>query len=377
MDFELSREQKAMQETVRRFAADKLAPYAEQWEAEAIFPRAVFTDLAAMGLMGMNCPEDGGGSEVDRLTMSIVLEELARADLGVAVMLSVHNMVAGTVYQWANEEQRERWVRPMTGGALAAFCLTEPEAGSDAGGLRMVAVRDDAGYSLRGTKIFITSGGEAQYYLVMARIDPIKGNRGIGAFVVPAGQPGFALGKLEKKMGMQDSPTRELIFDRCHVPFADRLGSEEDGFRVALSALDGGRVGIGAIAVGLAQAAYEVALDYSQQRVQFGRPLNDFQAIQFMLADMAMQIQAARLLVYQAAVTLEQQKKAKLEASMAKCFASDVAMRVTTDAVQILGGYGYMRDYPVERYMRGAKVLQIVEGTNQIQRLVIAREIYR
>jgi alkylation response protein AidB-like acyl-CoA dehydrogenase len=262
-----------------------------------------------------------------------------------------------------------------SGELLGAFSLSESAAGSDAASLQCRAERNGDTYVLNGTKLWVTNGGEADLYLVMARTKPGKGAAGISCFVVEKGTPGFSFGKTERKMGLHSSPTRELIFEQCTLPLANRVGEEGQGFKIALSSLDGGRINIGAIATGVAQAAFEVARDYARQRQQFGRPIAAFEGIQFMLADMAMKIEAARLLVYEAAYKLDEGQDAGMYASMAKCFATDTAMEVTTNAVQVLGGAGYVRDYPVERYMRDVKVAQIFEGTNQIQRIVIARAL--
>jgi len=290
--------------------------------------------------------------------------------------LSVHNMVAGSIARFGNQEQRRRWVSSLASGELlGAFSLSEAAAGSDAASLQCRAQCHDHVYLLNGTKMWVTNGGEADIYLLMARTSGMKGAPGISCFVIQKGTPGFSFGKTERKMGLHSSPTRELIFENCEVPVANRLGEEGQGFKIALSSLDGGRINIGAIAVGVAQAAFETARNYSREREQFGQPISAFQGIQFMLADMAMKIEAARLLVYEAAYKVDKGQNASLYASMAKCFATDMAMEVTTNAVQILGGAGYVRDYPVERYMRDVKVTQIFEGTNQIQRVIIARAL--
>ncbi|MEO6890734.1 MAG: acyl-CoA dehydrogenase family protein, partial [Ktedonobacteraceae bacterium] len=297
-------------------------------------------------------------------------------DMATAVGLSVHNMVTGSIARFGNAGQRERWVARMASGELlGAFSLSEAGAGSDAANLQCRAERRDAGYVVNGSKMWVTNAGEAEVYLLMARTSPGSTSAGISCFVVEKDTPGLSFGKIERKMGLHSSPTRELIFENCHLSVANRLGEEGQGFKIALSSLDGGRINIGAVAVGVAQAAFETARDYAGQREQFGRPLGAFQAIQFMLADMAMKIEAARLLVYEAAHKLDHGQSAGMYASMAKCFASDTAMEVTTNAVQVLGGAGYVRDYPVERYMRDVKVAQIFEGTNQVQRIVIARAL--
>jgi alkylation response protein AidB-like acyl-CoA dehydrogenase len=376
MHFDLNEEQIEIRNTVRQFASQEMAPHAEYWDEQHCFPRDVYTKLAALGLMGMTTPEDLGGTMLGRLTGALAYEELAKGEMATAVGLSVHNMVTGSLAQFGNGEQRQRWVpRLAAGELLGAFSLSEAASGSDAASLQCRAERDGDTYSLNGSKMWVTNGGEADLYLVMARTAAGKGATGISCFVVEKGTPGFSFGKMERKMGLNSSPTRELIFEQCAIPAAQRIGKEGQGFKIALASLDGGRVNIGAIAVGVAQAAFETARDYARQRVQFGKPIASFQAIQFMLADMAMKIEAARLLVYEAAYKLDTGQNASMYAAMAKCFATDMAMEVTTNAVQILGGAGYVRDYPVERYMRDVKVAQIFEGTNQIQRIVIARAL--
>jgi len=292
------------------------------------------------------------------------------------VYISVHNMVANLIYQYGNEEQREKWVRPLaTGEKLAAYSLTEGEAGSDAGALRCSAVKTSGGYILNGTKLYVTSGEVADIYAVMVRTDEAQKAKGISAVVVEKGTPGFTFGPHEAKMGLNASPTTELNFNDCFIPSGNLLGQEGEGFNMALTALNGGRISIGACSTGLAQQAFDYALTYAHKRKQFGKPIATFQGMEFLIADLATEIEAARLMVYRAACLMDQGAPSVLEAAMGKRFATDMAMRVTTEAVQILGGYGYMKSYPVEMYMRSAKVAQIFEGTNQIQRMVIAREL--
>ena len=376
MQFDLNEEQSDIRDVVRQFAAQELAPHAEYWDEDHYFPREVYTRMAELGLMGMTTPEALGGTMLSRLTSAIVYEELAKGEMATTVGLSVHNMVTGSLARFGNEEQKQRWVPHLASGKLlGAFSLSEAASGSDAASLQCRAERVDDSYVLNGSKMWVTNGGEADLYLVMARTQKGKGAAGISCFVVEKGTPGFSFGKTERKMGLHSSPTRELIFEQCSIPATQRIGEEGQGFKIALASLDGGRINIGAIAVGVAQAAFEVARDYARERQQFNRPIATFQAIQFMLADMAMKIEAARLLVYEAAYKLDTGQNAGMYASMAKCFATDMAMEVTTNAVQVLGGAGYVRDYPVERYMRDVKVAQIFEGTNQIQRVVIGRAI--
>jgi alkylation response protein AidB-like acyl-CoA dehydrogenase len=376
MKFDLDEEQSDIRDMVRRFTEHEITPYAEEWDEMKHFPREIYHKMAGLGLMGMTTPEEYGGSALSRLSGALVYEELAKGEMATAVGLSVHNMVVGSIARFGNPEQRHRWVSSLASGELlGAFSLSEAASGSDAASLRCRAEFSDGIYVLNGTKLWVTNGGEAEIYLLMARTSGDKGSAGISCFVVEKDTPGFSFGKTERKMGLHSSPTRELIFENCEIPVANRLGEEGQGFKIALSSLDGGRINIGAIAVGVAQAAFETARNYSREREQFGQPISAFQGIQFMLADMAMKIEAARLLVYEAAYKLDEGQNAGMYASMAKCFATDMAMEVTTNAVQVLGGAGYVRDYPVERYMRDVKVAQIFEGTNQIQRVVIARAL--
>lgn len=374
MEFRFSEEQEALRSMARDFAEREMVPYSAEWEENAEFPRAVFAKMGDLGLAGMSCPEEYGGVALSRLSAAIVLEELARGDASMATTMAVHYMVAGLIYRHGDQDQRREWLPGLTSGRyLGAFGLTEASAGSDAASIKTKAVRQGDDYLIDGNKAFITGAGEAEVYAVMAKTDLTKGASGMSCFLITKDTPGFTIGKIEKKMGLNASPTGELIFDQCRVPSRSRLGPEGVGFKIAMSALDGGRVNTGAISVGLAQAAFDAAVNYARERVAFGQPIGDFQGIQFMLADMATQIDAARLLVYRAADLFDQGVVATQQAAMAKVYATDMAMRVTTDAVQVLGGYGYVREYNVERYMRMAKVGQIIEGTNQIQRMIIGR----
>lgn len=376
MNFELDDEQAEIRDMVRRFAEQEMIPYAEMWDEQHHFPREAYRRIGELGLMGMTTPEAYGGTALSRLSAAIAYEELAKGDMATAVAISVHNMVTGSVARFSNEEQRKRWVPKLASGEwLGGFSLSEAASGSDAASLQCRAERNGDAYILNGTKMWVTSGGEAQLYLLFARTGAGRTAPGVTAFVIEKDTPGFTFGKTERKMGLHSSPTRELIFDQCRVPVADRLSEEGQGFKIALSSLDSGRVNIGAVAVGVAQAAFDVARQYAREREQFGHPIGAFQGIQFMLADMAMKIEASRLLVYEAACKMDAGQNAGMAAAMAKCFATDTAMEVTTNAVQVLGGAGYVRDYPVERYMRDVKVAQIFEGTNQIQRVVIARAL--
>ncbi|HEX8727566.1 MAG TPA: acyl-CoA dehydrogenase family protein [Ktedonobacterales bacterium] len=374
MFFRLDDEQREIQGLARKFAQNEIAPHADAWDEEHHFPREVLQPMAELGLAGMLTPEQYGGMALPRLTGALIYEQIAQADMATAVWLSVHNMVSGLIARFGDDEQRQRWLpRLASGEALGAFSLSEAHAGSDATAIRATARREGDEYVLNGSKYWVTNAGQADIYAVMLRTDAEAGSRGISTFIVERDAGGFSIGKLERKMGLRSSPTGELIFENCRVPAANRLGAEGDGIKIALSSLDGGRVNIGSIAVGVAQAALDVATRYAGERQAFGKPLGAFEGIQFMLADMAMKTQASRLLVYEAAWKMDNGEQSVTAAAMAKCFATDSAMAVTTDAVQALGGAGYVRDWPVERYMRDAKVGQIFEGANQIQRIVIAR----
>lgn len=382
MHFDLDEEQADIRTIVRQFTEQEIIPYAGVWDEQSYFPREIYTKMAALGLLGMTTPESYSGSMLNRLSGTLVYEELAKGDMATAVGLSVHNMITSLLALFGNEEQRQHWVpRLAAGDILGAFSLSEAASGSDAASLQCQAKLYDNYYLINGSKMWVTNGGEADLYLLIARSSSGTGNSGISCFVAEKGIAGFSFGKTERKMGLHSSPTRELIFTDCQLPVTNRIGEDGQGFKIALSALNNGRVNIGAIAVGVAQAAFETACTYAKEREQFGKPIGAFQGIQFMLADMAMKIEAARLLVYEAAYKLDQGQdkhnitQLAMYASMAKCFASDMAMEVTTNALQILGGAGYVHDYPVERYMRDIKVAQIFEGTNQIQRIVIARAL--
>jgi len=376
MDFKLTDEQRLIRKAARDFATKELAPHAREWEETATFSREVFTKMGELDFTGLYVPEEYDGTGVGRLTAAVIFEELAKGCFATAVYISVHNMVTNLIYTYGNEEQRNRWVRPLARGEkLAAYSLTEGEAGSDAAALSCRAVKTDGGYLLNGTKLYVTSGEVSDIYAVMVRTDEAQKAKGISAVVVEKGTPGFSFGPHEPKMGLNASPTTELHFSDCFIPEANRLGQEGEGFNMALTALNGGRISIGACSTGLAQQAFDYALAYAHKRKQFGKPVASFQGMEFLIADLATEIEAARLMVYRAASLMDRGEPSVLEAAMGKRFATDMAMRVTTEAVQILGGYGYMKSYPVEMYMRSAKVAQIFEGTNQIQRVVIAREL--
>jgi alkylation response protein AidB-like acyl-CoA dehydrogenase len=375
-DFGLSEDQREVVGAVRAFVADRVAPSIGGYEERGEFPRDLFGALGEMGLTGIPYEERWGGGGQDFLTYAAVLEELATGSLSLAVTLSVHHLSASGIAWFGSDALKERYLPTLLSGRwLGAYALSEASSGSDAGSLRTRADRDGAdAFVLRWSKRFITHGGEAEFYLVMARTGG-EGPKGISAFAVERGWDGFGFGRLEPKMGWHASPMRELLFDGCRVPAENLIGEEGQGFRVALAALDGGRLGIAACSVGLGQAALDAAVGFARDRSQFGRPVIEFQGIRFMLADMATQVEAARRLYREAARVRDAGRDVSIAASMAKLFASDVAMRVTTDAVQVHGGYGYLRDFPVERYLREAKALQIVEGTNQVQRVVIGRRL--
>ncbi|MFC7440106.1 acyl-CoA dehydrogenase [Laceyella putida] len=377
MHFLLSEEQKIMRRMVRDFAANEIPPFLEAMDVHDQFPRELIRRMGEVGLMGIPIPEEWGGAGADFLSYILALEEISKVSATVGVILAVHTSV-GTMPIWkcGTEEQKRTYVTRMARGEmLGAFALTEPQAGSDAARIRTQARLVGDRYVLSGTKMFITNAGEADVYVTFAVTDPSKGTKGITAFIVEKDTPGLIVGKKEKKMGLGGSNTSTLIFEEVEVPASRRLGLEGQGYEVALSNLAGGRIGIAAQALGIAGAAYEAALKYAKERTQFGQAIGGFQAIQFKLADMATEIEAARLLTYRAAMLRQRGATCRKEAAMAKMFASDVAMRVATEAIQVFGGYGYTREFPVERLFRDAKVTQIYEGTNEIQRIVIADEL--
>jgi len=378
MSFELTEEQQSLQRTVRKFAEKELAPIAAEADEKSEFHREIYDKLADIGLLGIPCPEEYGGAGLDYSTYIVVVEEIARHCLATAIGLGVQGLPQIMINLFGSEQQKKKYLEPLAlGEKLGAFALTEPSSGSDAAALKTTAALDGDSYVLNGTKMFITHGGVADVYLVMAKTSSDKGARGISSVIVENGTPGLTMGKMEKKMGLRASPTREIIFEDCRIPRENLVGKEGDGFKIAMIALDSGRITIGAASVGLAQAALDESIKYAKEREQFGQPIANFQGIQFMLADMATSIRAARNLVREAAYLKDSGKEFSHVAAMAKLFASDMAMKVTTDAVQIFGGYGYMQDYPVERLMRAAKVTQIVEGANQIQRMVIGRYLLK
>jgi alkylation response protein AidB-like acyl-CoA dehydrogenase len=379
MIFQLNEEQLMMQKMVREFAEKKVAPGAAERDEAEQFDRELYNELTELGVSGICFPEEYGGAGGDTLSYILAVEELSRADDGVGVSLSASvSLCAWPIYAYGTEAQKKKYLIPLAEGThMGAFGLTEPNAGTDAASQQTVAVLDGDHYVLNGSKIFITNAREAETYIVMAMTDKSRGTRGISAFIVEKDTPGFTFGKKEHKMGIRSSITMELIFQDARIPKENLLGKEGDGFKIAMTTLDGGRIGVAAQALGIAQAALDHAVKYSKERVQFGKPIAANQAIAFMIADMATKVEAARLLTYRAAYCKDQGLSYSKEAAMAKMYASDAAMAVTTDAVQIFGGYGYSREYPVERLMRNAKITQIYEGTNQVQRMVVSGAVLR
>jgi alkylation response protein AidB-like acyl-CoA dehydrogenase len=381
MKFELSEEQSLIRDTVREFAESEIGPSAAQRDEEERFDRSLmFDSLAELGLTGIVFPEEYGGAGADYLSYAIAVEELSRVCASTGVTLSAHlSLGANPIYLFGTESQKQQFLVPLaTGEKMGAFGLTEPSAGSDAGSTKTTAVRDGDDWLLNGSKIFITNGGEAEIYVVLARTDKdAKKHHGMSAFIVEKGTEGFSFGKKEQKLGIRSSPTMEIVFENCRIPADNLLGEEGQGFKVAMKTLDGGRIGIGSQAIGIAQGALEQAVAYAKERKQFDKPIAAFQGISFQLADMATQIEAARLMVYNAAYRASAGLSYSQASAMAKLMASETAMKVSTQAVQILGGYGYSREFPVERMMRDAKITEIYEGTSEIQRLVIGTALTR
>ena len=374
MNLELTEEQQMLQKSVREFAESEVRPLAKANDETGHFPFALFKKAAELGLTGVAFPEDEGGAGFDHVAYSIVIEEISRCCASTGVVLSVQNsLFCDPIHRYGTPEQKKRYLVPFTRGEkIGCYALTEPQAGSNAAALQTKAVKKGDTYVINGTKAWITNGGVADAAIVYVNTDPAKGEKGITALVVEKGTPGFRVGKEEKKLGIHATACSELVFTDCEVPAANRISNEGEGYKVALSTLDGGRIGIAAQATGIAQGAFEAALKYAQERMAFGHPIAQFQAIQFMLADMATEIDAARLLVRKAAWKQDSGARFSLEASTAKLFASEMATRVAHKAMQIHGGYGYSREYPVERAYRDARITEIYEGTSEIQRLVIA-----
>ena len=374
MDLQLTEEQELLQKSVREFAEAEVQPHAKELDETGHFPREIFRKAAELGLTGIALPENEGGAGFDHIAYSIVIEEISRCCASTGVIFSVQNsLYCDPIHRFGSAEQKEKFLSPFARGErIGCYALTEPQAGSNAAALQTKAARKGDSYIVNGTKAWITNGGAADAAIVYVNTDPAKGEKGITALVIEKGTPGFRVGKEEKKLGISATACSELVFTDCEVPAANRIGNEGEGYKVALSTLDGGRIGIASQAVGIAQGAFEAALKYSQERMAFGHPIAQFQAIQFMLADMATEIDAARLLIRKAAWKQDSGARFSLEAAVAKLFASEMATRVTHKAIQIHGGNGYSREYPVERNYRDARITEIYEGTSEIQRLVIA-----
>ena len=377
MNFALNEDQLELQQMVREFVEKEISPIAGELDEENATRPELFKTAEEMGLLNVIVPEEFGGPGLDSVAVAAIYEELGKGCAGVATSMAANSLATAPVLLAGNDEQKKMWCDVLNNGGLAAFALTEPGAGSDAGSVSTRAVhnKEDKTYTLNGTKAFITNGGIADIYLVFANTRKDGGIRGLTAFIVPRDTPGFKVGKKENKMGIRPSNTCELILEDVVIPEAYRVGREGQGFRIAMNTLDSARPFVGAVAVGLARAALDEAVAYAKERHQFGQPIASFEMIQSMIADMAMKVDAARLLVYRACWLRDEGVNFTKEAAMAKCYAADVAMEVTTDAIQIMGGYGYSKDYPAEKRMRDAKIMQIYEGTNQIQRLVIANKV--
>ncbi len=370
-------EQQQIADAVRAFAQERIRPFAEQWDKEHRFPKEAIEEMAQLGLFGMLVPEQWGGSDTGYVAYAMALEEIAAGDGACSTIMSVHNSVGCVpILRFGNEQQKAQFLTPLASGAmLGAFALTEPQAGSDASSLKTRARREGDEYVLNGSKQFITSGLNAGVVIVFAVTDPEAGKRGISAFIVPTDAPGYQVARVEDKLGQHASDTCQIVFDNVRVPLANRLGEEGEGYKIALANLEGGRIGIASQAVGMARAAFEVARDYANERQSFGKALVEHQAVAFRLADMATRIAVARQMVLHAAALRDAGRPALVEASMAKLFASEMAEKVCSDALQTLGGYGYLSDFPLERIYRDVRVCQIYEGTSDIQRMVIARNL--
>ena len=373
----LDDDHRAVQDAVRAFVQQEVAPHAARWDKEAHFPAAELKGLAALGCYGVAVPVEWDGAGLDYLALAVILEEIAAGDGATSTVVSVNNCpVCSILMAWANEAQKDQWLKPLArGDMLGAFCLTEPHVGSQADGLRTTAVRDGGDYVLNGVKQFITSGKNGDVAIVMAVTDKAAGKKGISAFIVPTKSPGYIVARVEDKMGQHASDTAQIVFENCRVPAANLLGDEGQGLKIALSGLEGGRIGIAAQSVGMARAAFEAALVYAKERVAFGKPIFEHQALQFRLGEMATQIEAARQLIHHAASLKDAGVPCLKEAAMAKLFASEMAERVCSAAIQIHGGYGYVADFPVERIYRDVRVCQIYEGTSDVQKILIGRAL--
>jgi len=378
MPFELSEEQNLVQKTARDFAASKLAPFAAKWDEEEIFPVPTMREAAQLGFAGIYVKGDVGGSELTRLDAALIFEELSAGCTATAAFMSIHNMASWMIDRFGTEELRKKWLPKLTRMELvASYCLTEPGSGSDAASLKTKAVRVGDHYVLNGAKAFISGAGVSDVYVCMVRTGG-EGPKGISCLIVDKDAKGLSFGKNERKMGWRSQPTAQVIFEDCRVPVANLVGAEGDGFRIAMMGLDGGRINIGACSLGTARAALEQAQRYMSERKQFGKQLSDFQALQFKLADMATDLEASRLMIWNAAAALDRRDpRATMLCAMAKRFASDNASKIANDALQLHGGYGYLKDFPLERHVRDLRVHQILEGTNEIMRVIIARELTR
>ena len=373
----LTQEQEMIRDAMRDFAQERLAPFAGEWDRHHTFPAEALKELGALGAMGVTVPEEWDGAGMDYMSLVLMLEEIAAGDGATSTIVSVQNSLAcGITMKYGSDEQKEKYLKPLArGDMLGCFCLTEPHTGSDASAITTRATRDGDHFVLNGVKQFITTGKHAQVAIVFAVTDKSAGKKGISCFLVPTETPGYIVARIEEKMGQHASDTAQIIFENCRIPASCLLGQEGDGYRIALSNLEAGRIGIAAQAVGMARSALDAAVKYAKERVAFGVPLTGHQAVSFRLADMATQVDAARLMVWRAAMLKDAGKPCLKEASMAKMFASEMAEKVCSDAIQILGGYGYVSDFPVERIYRDVRVCQIYEGANDIQRLVIGRAV--
>lgn len=373
----LTEEHQMIRDALRSYAQERLAPNAARWDKEHYFPKAELKELAQLGAFGVAVPEQYGGAGLDYVSLALVLEEIAAGDGGTSTIISVNNCpVCSIAMMYANDAQKEQWLRPLAQGELlGAFALTEPHTGSDASALRTTAVRDGDEYVINGSKQFITSGKYGDVAIVMAVTDKAAGKKGISAFWVPTDTPGYIVAGLEQKMGQHSSDTAQIVFDNCRIPAANLIGEEGMGYKIALSGLEGGRIGIASQSVGMARAAFEAALGYAKERTSFGKPIFEHQSVQFKLSEMAMKIEAARQLILHAASMKDAGLPCLKEAAMAKLFASEMAERVVSDAMQIFGGYGYVADFPIERIYRDVRVCQIYEGTSDIQKILIARAL--
>ncbi|MCV2217261.1 acyl-CoA dehydrogenase [Thauera sp. Sel9] len=373
----LTQEQELVRDSMRAFAQERLAPFAAEWDRKHTFPREALKELAELGALGMVVPEEWGGAGMDYMSLVLTLEEVAAGDGATSTILSVQNSLpCGILNRFGTEAQKEAWLRPLARGEkLGCFCLTEPHVGSDAAAIRTTAVREGDEWVLNGVKQFITTGKHADVAIVFAVTDKAAGKKGITCFLVPADAPGYQVGRIEEKMGQRASDTTQILFENCRIPAGSVIGAEGEGYRIALSNLEAGRIGIAAQCLGMARAALEAAIKYAQERETFGKPIFEHQAVNFRLADMATQLEAARQLVWHAASLKDAGRPCLKEASMAKLFASEMAERVCSDAIQVHGGYGYVTDFPVERIYRDVRVCQIYEGASDIQRLVIGRAL--